>query len=120
MVNEKYMEITLEEEIFTYTSYARDLKLSKETENALSGKRSKAGKAKIKSEEFEKCKQDGKCYKCFKEGFDVKYKECAKHNKNLIERTVSTKTVSIVSKAPYLDYENACTATMDISEMNMH
>ena len=53
MVNEKYMEITLEEEIFTYTSYARDLKLSKETENALSGKRSKAGRAKVKSEEFE-------------------------------------------------------------------
>ena len=73
MVNEKYMEIFLEEVIFTYTSYARDLELSEETENALSGKRSKAGKAKVKRKEFEKFKQDGKCYKCFKEGSDVKY-----------------------------------------------
>ena len=53
MVNEKYLEITLEEVIFIYTSYARYLELSKETESALSGKRSKAGRAKVKSEEFE-------------------------------------------------------------------
>ena len=46
MLNEKYLEITLEEVIQTYTSYARDLELSKETQSALSGKRSKAGKTK--------------------------------------------------------------------------
>ena len=50
----------------------------------------------------------------------MKYKECAKHNKNLTEstKTVSTKTVSIVSKSLYLDYDNACTATatMNMSE----
>ena len=46
----------------------------------------------------------------------MKYKECAKHNKNLTEGAVSTKTVSIVSKSLYLDYENACTAMMNISE----
>ena len=41
MVTEKYLDITLEEVTFTYTSYARDLEMSKGTENALSGKRSK-------------------------------------------------------------------------------
>ena len=94
--------------ILTYNSYARDPEISKETENELIGERSKAGKAKIKSEEFAKCRQDGKCYKCFNEGSDVKYNECAKHNKNLTERTVSTKTFIIVSKSLCLDHENAC------------
>ena len=32
MVNENYLDITLEEVIQTYTSYARDLELSKETQ----------------------------------------------------------------------------------------
>merc|ERR1711991_1036993 len=40
-----------------YVAYARDLELSRETQIALSGKRSKAGKTKVKNEEFEKCKQ---------------------------------------------------------------
>ena len=61
--------------------------------NALSGKRSKAGRTKVKSEEFEKCKQEGKCYKCSKDGLEMKYKECGKHNKNLT--TVSAKTLSV-------------------------
>ena len=33
---------------------------------------------------------------------------------------MSTKTVSIVSKPLYLDYENASTATMDTSEKDMY
>ena len=56
MINERYQEITLEEVIHTYTSYACDLELSKQTENDLMGKRSKASKARVRSEEFEKCK----------------------------------------------------------------
>ena len=114
MVNEKYLDITLEEVILTYTSYARDLEMSKRTEKELTDKRSKAGKAKVKSEEFEKCKQEGKCYKCSKDGSEVNYKECGKHNKDLT--VVSTKTVRIASKSLYLDFINACSATMDMSE----
>ena len=82
MVNENYLDITLEEVIQTYTSYTRDLELSKETQIALSGKRSKTSKIRFKSEEFEKCKHDGKCFKCHKEGLDTKYKECSTHYKN--------------------------------------
>ena len=77
MVNEKYLEITLEEVIFTYISCARDLELSKETASALSEKKPKVGKVKVKNEEFEICKQEGKCFKCFKAGLEIKYKECS-------------------------------------------
>ena len=77
--------------------------MSMQTEKELAGKRSKAGKAKVKIEEFEKCKQEGKCYKCYKDGLDVNYKEYGKHNKNLT--IVSTKTVNVVSK--YSDFLNA-------------
>ena len=100
MVNEKYLDITLEEVILTYTSYARDLEMSKQTEKELSGKRSKAGKAKVKSEDLEECKQEGKCCKCFKDGLEVKYKEYGKYNKTL--SIVDTKTVSIASKSLYI------------------
>ena len=47
-VNEKYLEITVEEIIFIYTSYARDLKLSKETENENLVKGPKLVKQKLK------------------------------------------------------------------------
>ena len=114
IVNEKYLEITLEEVIQTYTSYARDLELSKETQIALSGKRSKAGKTKVKNEEFDKCKQYGNCFKCAKDGLEVKYIECTKHNKNL--STVSIKTVSISRNNRYNDYLNARLATTHMSE----
>ena len=114
MVNENYLDITLEEVIQTYTSYARDLELSKETQIALSGKRSKTSKIRFKSEEFEKCKHDGKCFKCHKEGLDVRYIECTKHNKNL--NTVSAKTVSISRNNRYNDYLNARSATTNMSE----
>ena len=120
MVDENYFDITLEEVILTYTSYARDLDMSKQTEKELAGKRSKAGKAKVKSEEFGNCHQEGNHYKCSKDCFEVKYKGCAKHNKNVTERTVSTKIVSIVSKFLYLDYKNACTTTMDMFEKDMY
>ena len=72
MVNENYLDITLEEVIQTYTSYARDLELSRETQIVLSGKRLKAGKTKVKNEEFDKCKQYGNCFKCAKDGLEVK------------------------------------------------
>lgn len=61
MVNEKYLDITLEEVILTFPSHVRDLEISEQTEKELSGKMSTASEAKIKSEEFEKCKQEGKC-----------------------------------------------------------
>ena len=115
MVNEKYLEITLEEVTFTYTSHARDLELSKETESALSGKKPKVDKVKVKNEEFERCKQEGKCFKCFKAGLEVKYKECGKHNKNLT--TVSAITVSILR---YNDNPGACLATTNMSEENRY
>ena len=74
MVNEWYESITLEEVVFTYTSYTRDLESSKQTESELTGKCSKAGKIKVRTEEYDKCKTEGKFYKCFKEGKDVKHK----------------------------------------------
>ena len=58
IVNERHLDITLEEVIFTFSSYARDLELSEQTERELSGKKSRASKAKVKSEEFEKLKQE--------------------------------------------------------------
>ena len=115
MVNKKYLEIILEEVIQMYTSYARDLELSKETQSALSGKRSKAGRTKVNSEEFEKCKQEVKCYKCSKGGLEVKYKECGKHNKNLI--TVSAKTLSA---SRYDKYLSACLATTNMSKKDRY
>ena len=87
--------------------------MSKQIEKEFPGKKPKIGKAKIRNEEFEKCKQDGKCFKCFKEGSEVKYRECAKHNKNLT--TASAKTMSV---SRYNDYLNACLATMNMSEEN--
>ena len=60
MVNERYLVITLEKVIFTTSSYARDLELSEQTERESSVKKSWAIKAKVKSKEFGKCKQDGK------------------------------------------------------------
>ena len=67
MVNERYESTTLEEVVFMYTSYARDLELFKQqTENELTGKRSKASKLRVRSEELEKCKAEGKCFKCAK------------------------------------------------------
>ena len=60
MVNEKYLDITLEEVILTYTSYARDLEMSKQTEKEIFEKKPQVGKVKIKNEVFEKCKQGGK------------------------------------------------------------
>ena len=75
MVNERYEEIKLEVVIHTYTSYARDLELSKQTESELSGKKPRASKLKVRNEEFEKCKTEDKCYKCFKDGKNVNYKD---------------------------------------------
>ena len=57
----------------------------------------------MKSEEFVKCKAEGKCYKCAKQGLDVKYEECGSHNKNLKEK-VSVNAVSMISTTPYLDF----------------
>lgn len=106
MANERYLGITLGEVILTHISYARDLEMSKLTEEKLSGNKPKVGKVKVKNEEFEKCKQEGKCFKCFKEGLDGKYKECIKHNKNL----------NLVSTKQYNDYLNACEVTMNMSQ----
>lgn len=72
----------------------------------------------VKSENFEKCKAGEKCYKCAKQVLDVKYKECASHNKSFKE-IVSVNEVNIVS-TPYLDYITACSATTDMSEENKH
>lgn len=35
MVNERYLDITLKEVIFTFSSYARDLELSEQTERVI-------------------------------------------------------------------------------------
>ena len=115
MVNEKCLDITLEEVIMILSSYVRDLIISEQTEKELSGKKPKVGKAKVKYKEFEKCELEGKFFKCFKEGLDVMYKEFTKHNKNSKE-TVRVNVASIASKSYYLDYINACTATIDMSE----
>lgn len=69
----------------------------------------------MKSEKFEKCKAEEKCFKCSKEGSDVKYKECDSRNKNLKEK-VQVNAVNIVSTTYYLDYMNTCLATIDMSE----
>ena len=89
--------------------------MSRETESALSGKKPKVGKVKVKNEEFERCEQEGKCFECFKEGSEIKYKECPKHNRNLT--TVSAKIVSV---SRYNDYLNACSATRNMSEGNKY
>ena len=60
----RYLDITLEEVILTYNSYARDLELSKQTESELNGWKKEVGKVKVKGEVFEKCKLEGKCLKC--------------------------------------------------------
>ena len=85
MVNKWYQEITLEEVTDTFVSYARHLKLSKQTKNELTGKRSKTSKSRAGVEEFEKYKAEGECFKCAKEGMNVKCKECSDHCKKLPE-----------------------------------
>ena len=97
-----------QEVIFTYTSYARDLELSKETKSALSGKKSNVSKVKVKKEEFERCKQEGKCFKCFKAGLEIKYKVSG----NMSSRWINLYFISLnlvmpleqfLSSASYLD-----------------
>ena len=95
MVSERYLDTTLEEVILTCTFYARDLEMLKLTEKVLSGKKPKVGIIKVKNEEFEKCKQEGKCFRRYKEDLDVKYKECTKHNKmNMSEEDRYKKALS--------------------------
>ena len=63
MVNGRYLDTTLEEVIFTFTSYARDLELSEQTERVLVGKKLKTSKIKVKNEEFDMMYTvSGKCY----------------------------------------------------------
>ena len=127
--------------IHTYTSYSCDLELSKQTEKLTfplivslaivfhvsfislllaicftsTGKRKKAGKVRVRSEEFEKCKAEGKCFKCTKEGWNVKYKDCGEHNKNL-KGVVQMKSAKLVSTTPSLDFLDASSTTLGMSK----
>ena len=112
MVNERYESIILEEVVPVYTSYIFNLELSNQTGRELSCKRPKANKMKVRSVEFKTWKLEGKCYKCFNNGKDMKYKDCKDHN---LEDKVSVKAIIIVSASSYLDFINACSTTSGIS-----
>ena len=103
MVIERYESITLEEMVFMYTLYARDLELFEQTEYELTGKISNASKARVRSEKFEKCLAERKRFKCAKVGRNFKYKECGDHNKNFNNK-VSANAVKIASATSCLDF----------------